>query len=106
MHAVVAWSVEDELNGAGQLAHAFGVDPELKYGVHLVHGCVHRGGKQEGERQVGQPGEAALECALAQRRGEVVVLACVVYVMRRPQQVALVTRTVEAVVAWASSVIG
>ena len=90
MHAVVAWSVEDELNGAGQLAHAFGVDPELKYGVHLVHGCVHRGGKQEGEGQVGQPGEAALKHALAQGCCEVVVLAGVMNVVGGPQKVALV----------------
>jgi surface antigen len=68
----------------------------MRGGGHGAHG----GRKQEGEGQVGQPGEAALERALAQRRGEVVILAGVVHMMRRPQQVALVARPVEAVVAW------
>ncbi len=60
---------------------------------------AHGRREQEGEGQVGQPGEAALEGALAQGGGEVVVLARVVHVVRGPKKVAFVAGAMKAVVA-------
>jgi hypothetical protein len=116
VNTVVAGGVEQPLHNCRQLADRFGMNPKLVDGIQLMHSCIPAQGvtrffnaglgrntqcrgENEREREVGQPGKAALEGALPQRSGEVVVLAGVVHVVCGPQQVALVTGAMEAVVA-------
>ena len=98
VHAVVRRRVEDPFQRA-EPADRARVDPELVERVDGRHGQEHqRREADDGQRQVEDPAESALEGALPQGHREVVLLALVMHDVRGPERVDLVALAVEPVV--------
>ncbi|MNG89145.1 hypothetical protein D3C79_480010 [compost metagenome] len=97
--AMVGWRDQHPLKPA-QLGNVPGMHPELVQQVERRHRDEHqRRHTEQRQRQVEQPREDEPAAGLAQRRGEVVLLALVMHRVRSPQHVALVAKTMQPVVA-------
>ena len=98
MHAMIRWCDQHAIEPP-KLADMLGVDPELVNKVDRVDRQKHleRHAEQE-QRQIKDPGEQEAGTGLAQRRGQVVVLALMMHRMRRPQYRDLMTAAMRPVV--------
>ena len=98
VHTMMARSVEQIFNGS-QLANRFSVNPVLEQEVEVLVGDKHGRRQDKGKRKVEHPTKVTLQHALPQRRGLIVVLRAVMHHMSRPEQVHLMTGTMEPVIS-------
>ena len=98
VHAVVARRTKNAVEPA-EFSHQFGVHPELVEQVDQCDDCEHqRRNPGQRHRQVEDPSKQGTAAGLAQRGGQVVVLALVVHHMGGPEQRHLVARAVVPVI--------
>ena len=99
VHAVVRRRAEPAVEPA-QLVHLLGVHPELVQQVDQRDGAEHqRRHADQRHRQIEQPPQQRTAGGLAQRGGEVVVLALVVHHVRGPEDAHAVPGAMQPVVA-------